>query len=290
MNQIRKKYETVVLTTAFDISLEIARQFFRSLLNQSNNNFDIFIVNDGFGEMGVIRSEFPTLNIIEVEGVGVIAKNREILINSTRNLYKHLIFSDFDDFFESNRIDVCLDLLKYHDLVVNDLHLYQSGILTDKSIFSESLANRQCIFIDDILQCNYFGMSNTAVNTKIIPSVEFDSRLLAVDWYFYSLLLLKGVDAVFSSETATIYRQYAHNIANISSKCMEQLRKEFQVKYIHYEILSNRSNLHSILLDRLKEVGEIINATNSDCSIDQFNFYDASDKSWWSLINLNIGG
>ncbi|EGQ7790907.1 hypothetical protein AB6919_002236 [Vibrio cholerae] len=288
MNSYYRHSDTVVLTTAFNVPLSVARDYFYSLSIQSENKFDIFIVNDGFTQMSKIRHEFPQLHIIEVEGVGIISKNREIMINHTRELYENCIFCDFDDFFSNNRIASSLEMLQKYDIVVNDVDLYKDGLIFENSLFSNNLSNNQELTLEDILQCNYFGMSNTAAKMSAIPSVNFDYRLKAVDWHLFSILLLNGASAVFCNEMRTIYRQYESNIANVKSTNLAQLKNEISVKEIHYGLLSKTYDCYAKLYAELNELSKQINALEPNTSLEQINLYDSSAKAWWSLINFNI--
>lgn len=288
MSRYEKQSDTVILTTAFNVALPVARAFFNSLVRQTENSFDIFIVNDGFGQLDIIKHEFPSLYIIEVEGVGVISKNREIMINTTRGVYKNAIFCDFDDFFSENRVADSLTLLDAYDIVVNDVDLYLDGEIIDQSLFSHNLSNGQELLLNDILQCNYFGMSNTAVKMSSIPHVNFDHRLRAVDWHFFSLLLLNGARAVFSNKMHTVYRQHNTNIANIKCTDLTQLYNELSVKEIHYGLLSSSYDCYEKLYEQIKTLSEQIKDIEPNTSLEEINFYDSSTKAWWSLINFNI--
>ena len=66
---------------------------------------------------------------------------------------------------------------------------YGSLRIIDKLDFS-SFVKDNPFKLERILDNNIAGFSNAAVNTRIIPEkVQFSDSIIAVDWYFFSLLI-----------------------------------------------------------------------------------------------------
>lgn len=205
------------LTTIFPMDENYLIDFFDSLVQQTYNDFDIIVINDGYRNFKKFIGMYSTLNIIELPYENSIAKNREYGINwCIDNSYDILIFGDSDDYFSVNRLAKSIDLLSTCDIVVNDLTLFdEQGILITNYISNRVPTNTQ-ISYDFIKDKNIFGLSNTAVNISILNRVQFDKDLVAVDWFFYKNLLETGLKAIFTNEIETFYRQHPSNTVGLN--------------------------------------------------------------------------
>jgi glycosyltransferase involved in cell wall biosynthesis len=208
------------LTTVFPKNEKYLYDFFNSLKNQTYQNFDIVVINDGYKKFDKIKDDFSqNLNIIEVQYSNTPAKNKEYGINyCIDQKYDVLIFGDSDDYFQNNRVKKSLEFLNKADVVVNDLSLFNKNGVFKKNYMSHRINNLDIIDIEFIKDKNIFGMSNTAVKLKNLPKVLFDDKIIAVDWYFFKRLLEKGSKAIFTNEIITYYRQHKKNTIGLSAK------------------------------------------------------------------------
>jgi len=254
--------------------------FFNSLSIQTFKNFDLVVINDGYVGFGEFIEEFNSLNIIELHSSDTPAKNREFGINFVRkNNYDILVFGDSDDYFSTNRIEISINKLKHSNIVVNDLSLFNEadGIFS-KQYLSERISNNSKIEIDYIKEKNIFGMTNSAVNVKILQEVIFDKRLVAVDWHLFSILLLARHEAIFTNETETFYRQYDGNTIGIGSKTDESVLKSIEVKTNHYELLQEKHEQFKILYKKMCELKKEIKSVNG---IDSLSKKTRQNLFWW---------
>jgi len=207
------------LTTVFPMKEQYLYDFFDSLSEQTYNQFDIVVVNDGYENFNKIKNKYKKLNIIELPFSSTISKNREYGINYIiDNQYSILIFGDSDDYFSSNRVEKSLELLETNDIVVNDLSLFNEHDVYCKKYISNRISNNTQVKYDFIKDKNIFGFTNTAINIKILDiKVKFDKNIVAVDWFFYKNLLKLTFSAIFTYETETFYRQYESNTVGL--KC-----------------------------------------------------------------------
>jgi glycosyltransferase involved in cell wall biosynthesis len=204
------------LTTIFPAEEAFLIDFFNSLCRQTFKDFDVIVINDGNMNFEKIKIVYEMLNIIEIKYSDTPSKNRQHGINyCIDNRYDVLIFGDSDDYFASNRVELSLQLLEESDIVVNDVSLFnENGIYEDK-YFSHRLDNLDVVDLDFIKDKNIFGLSNTAIKLENISKVIFDDKIIAVDWYFFKILLKQGLKAVFTNEIVTYYRQYDNNIIGL---------------------------------------------------------------------------
>ena len=217
---MKNNKKTAFLTTIFEMNKRYLQDFFKSLKNQTYKNFDIIVVNDGDIDFEkIVKLIDLRLNIIELKIDSSPAKNREYGINyCIDKKYDVLIFGDSDDYFKSNRIEKSLHFLKDSDIVINDLSLFDKNGIYEKKYLSHRLNNLEIVNFEFIKDKNIFGLSNTAIRLENIKKVNFNSKTVAVDWYFFKKLLKQGLKAIFINETETFYRQHEHNTTGLRVK------------------------------------------------------------------------
>jgi len=206
------------LTTIFPMKRQFLIDFFNSLNNQTHDNFDVVVVNDGYSNFNEIKLKYGKLNIVELEYSNTPAKNREYGINyCIERKYDILIFGDSDDYFSNNRVELALEALNSNDIVVNDVSLFDNNGTYEDMYISNRLENDSKVNYDYIKNKNIFGLSNTALKINILSRVSFDKDLVAVDWHLYKGLLKNGCKAIFTNKAITYYRQHKDNTVGLQA-------------------------------------------------------------------------
>ncbi|MFT6986708.1 MAG: sugar O-acyltransferase (sialic acid O-acetyltransferase NeuD family) [Psychromonas sp.] len=285
-----KRKKIAFLTTLFPTELDYINDFFASLASQTLQNFDVVALNDGYSEFNKIKEKYPTLNIIELLPAGNIAKNRQALIQFSKlNNYDIAIFGDIDDVFSRDRVEKSVKALKNVDIVVNDITSIQAGKVIDKFIYSHRLCDKQLIPLEFIKDKNVFGLSNTAVNLKNIPFelIQFPNELIAVDWYFFTLLLLNGAKAQFIVDTVTFYRQHDENTIGIGALTKEKIELILRVKKTHYKNLQEISPEFAPLLNDIYLLQHIISDEAQLNKLLEHNHNEIKFPLWWELTDWN---
>jgi len=278
------------LTTIFPTEVDYINDFFDSLSSQTLQNFDVIALNDGYLEFNKIKEKYPSLNIIEIPSAGNIPKNRQALILfCKKNNYDIAIFGDIDDFFSKDRVEKSVKALKKVDIVVNDITSIRAGKIIEKQIYAHRLCDKQSISVDFIKEKNIFGLSNTAVNLKKIPFevIRFPNDLLAVDWYFFTLLLLRGAQAKFIADTVTFYRQHNENTIGIGSLTKEKVEFILQVKKAHYQNLQDIYPEFTSLLNDIYLTHNIIKEGKQLNKLLEHNRNEIKFPLWWELTDWN---
>jgi len=236
----------VIFSVIFPDIEKYLDDYFKSLCAQSYKNFEILIINDGVDNIKEYVARYPQLNISLHESAGSPVRNREKGISILSEMSEAIVlFSDADDFFQNNRIAEVVRLIKQHncDIVVNDLSIVDSnGNLLQNSYFSTRLCNLSYIELKDIRHFNFIGLSNSATYTKCLKDIKLSESLIAVDWFMFTILLLRGYKAIFTSNTNTFYRQHETNLVGIGSISLSKLEKSIIVKDSHYRELSYQCN------------------------------------------------
>ncbi len=282
------KQKIAIFTTIFPAIERYLDEFLKSLQRQTCKNFDLVVVNDGCDGFKDIINEYSDFRIIELKLSEVPSKNREFGIQYVkRKKYDVLILADSDDYFEPNRVEVSVNYLKNYDVVVNDLSLVLDGAVYCEGYLSKRVMNNQEIFLDDILDKNIFGFSNTALNVNVIDEVEMDKDLVAVDWFFFSRILFSGASSVFTNETRTYYRQWGGNTIGIDKMTCELLDRGIDVKIKHYGLMSNIDKTYIDRLQCMLKLKDIL--SEPDDKKHYINLMSKYNQNplWWEGIELS---
>lgn len=240
------------LTTVFPKNKKFLSDFFSSLANQSYKKFDLIVVNDGVNNLKDYKNYFTKLNIIELNSAYSPIKNRELGINyCIENDYDILIFGDSDDYFDINRVEKSIKILKDNDIVVNDLSLFDESGIYQKMYLSNRIKNCQKIDFEFIKNKNIFGLSNTAIRLRDLKKIKFPKDLIALDWYIFSKFLMNGKKAIFTNKTISYYRQHEENIIGLKQFDKLSFKKALNVKIKHYKALSKLNMCFDLELNKL---------------------------------------
>lgn len=269
------KKKVAFLTTIFPMQEQFLYDFFNSLKNQTYKEFVVVVVNDGYQNFKKIIFKYANdLNIIELVYSNTPAKNREYGINyCIENNYDILIFGDSDDYFEKNRIEKSVELLKKNDIVINDLSLFDENGIYETKYISNRIENNSIIDLEFIKDKNIFGLSNTAILLNDIDTLVIPNDLIAVDWYIFTLLLLDNKKAIFTNETVSYYRQYNNNTIGIKGIDLASFKRSIEVKKKHYRSLSLLTNNFSEEMNRV-----------SSLKLEIKNHKIIKSPLWWELI------
>tara|TARA_B100000795_G_scaffold267342_1_gene251983 strand:- start:2883 stop:3731 length:849 start_codon:yes stop_codon:yes gene_type:complete len=272
------------LTTIFPMKENYLYDFFNSLNRQTFKDFDVIVVNDDYKNFSKIKEKFSDLNIKELKYSDTPLRNREHGINFILdNDYDIVIFGDSDDYFSFNRVEVIIEKLIHYDIIVNDLSIFNEKEIYIKKYLSHRIKNNTDITIDFVKDKNIFGMSNTALRVKSLGNIIYDSELIALDWYIFSLALLKSGVALFTNETQTFYRQYNENTVGIGKLNKELFFKGVAVKLKHYELLSIEDSQFKAYYNEMTILSNVI---KNNKMLDMIISQNISHPLWWEEIKL----
>lgn len=273
---------------------EYIEDFIKSLSKQTYKEFDLLIINDGLEDEKVRREFYKTFNNCSIldycnSGLNPSELRVEIIKYSTDNGYDLLIFGDIDDIFSSNRIMEIVNnysdefAFYYNDLIVMD---------TKKDFFNGKLKNN-VKNKDELDNYNFIGMSNSAVNIKLINNVLCDigslKGCIAFDWYFYTLLIKLGFCGVKVKDAITYYRIYDNNIAGFTNSLnLNKLNNGIKVKQFQYEALSKYD---ISFIDKLEKINILKDKMDNeyyfvDKYIKCINNNYKNSVFWWENIRL----
>lgn len=250
---------TAVLSVIYPEAKPYIPEFLSSLSTQTNKDFTLFLVNDGFEgiDMFLKKADLDVQVIkrrgspseLRKDGIGwVISKGAETII-----------FADADDYFANNRIEVSKKVLADCDMVCNEIALVGHGISMPMPGFFSKDKTR--IKKEHIVAGNCMGLTNTAARAKIVGRYFklIPDDIVAFDWALFALCIHGGARTVFTNKTKTYYRQHANNTASPRCFSEKQIMRGVAVKRDHYQFLSKfykeyipLANLFEGLLLRLR--------------------------------------
>lgn len=281
------KFKTCFTTVIFNQNIPYFDDFLKSLSNQSYSNFTLLLFNDGVINLEKYLKDYNGhYKIVPLNNKNSIAENRSELLKYLNNTnFINCIFGDSDDFFPSNRIEVNLNYLKTHDIVINDLFL----VAENKEIISKNylqLNNLQSVEFNDIKRKNCLGLGNTAIKIEALPTeLIFNTDIAAVDWMLFSRMLAKQKTAIFTNETYIFYRQYTLNSIGLKGITKERLLKGVNIKQRHYKHLNQELGCFSKELKEIIELKEYLsNENNLNDYFNKIVFLKILNPQWWEEI------
>ncbi len=287
----KRDTKLVVIGVVYPEMQKYLDDYLNSLEEQTYQEFDLLIANDGIDNFDGYLEE-RNFNGLSFVVSGSVSDNRRDLIRKAIVMgYRKIIFTDTDDVFEENRVELMSDLLDSNRVVVNDLDITDINGKTNISrYFSRRFKNCQSITKSTLLEGNMMGLSNTAVRSEVLyesPALK-GGNVIAFDWYLWSSVLLSGNEAYFTSETSTKYRVYDDNIAGLPQPLDEiNILKGIKVKSEHYEIMSRLDPSYKKMANEYRGIQSKLN--NNDWYI---KYIDSLKKRaieipmWWENIRM----
>ena len=285
--------DTAFVTVVYPGCEPYLSDFIDSLSRQTYQKFDLIVLNDQNTDISDIRSA-GDISLIEINvNNRTPAKIREFglqyLVDSQ---YLYAVFGDSDDWFEDNRIDVCISMLSDCDVVVNDLHLATDvNNVYENNYLSARFFDNSKVKLVDIIDKNIFGLSNTAIKISSLFSMNIDKDLVAIDWYIFSCLLANGALARFTNKTSTFYRQHNNNTVGIAGLTEQHVKNGIATKLMHYQNMEKQDMRYH------KLASDIQNLKILCLNEDYFNNYLTSlgnnkvdNPLWWEDIRwIEVG-
>lgn len=250
--------------------------FINSISKQTEKEFTLLLINDGVSSGYLAEKMKDTgilYEIVEYDKQFTPVELRiRLLEESCQRKADFLIMGDADDTFSEKRVEECVKAFLQNEdagFVYNALCLFDgSRVMPDLP----DMVNKP----EDILECNFLGLSNTAIKMRGI-SLDFINSLnecksFVFDWYLYSRLLLMGFHGIRVPDAYTFYRVHNNNYAGLPFMTEEAVQKEIEVKRRHYDTLKDYDWKYEKLADCYRENNIVRNP-------EQRHYY------WWNFTS-----
>lgn len=272
-------------TVVYKMAYAFHEDFINAINHQDTINFDILLLND---HLDAEKCNHLT-NHIKQKAVWVKCKANktiselklELIQSAKEKEYDLLIFGDFDDVFSENRISKNISNFdSKYSFFYNELYYFDK----EKKFFGWLPPVVEDI--NPILECNFLGFSNTALNLNKIDYQLLNSlkakQTIAFDWMLFSLLLLQGHKGKKIEDCRTYYRIYEHNIAGETHIGIEGLKKEIEIKVAHYSKLADIDSRYCGLYNFYAGLKD---SFETDLLLEKSTI---NKSYWWGRINKNI--
>lgn len=267
-------------TVVYDNAFRFHEDYIDAINCQTNDKYDVLLINDHLNKEQINIYKKKIKNKVFVEEITrnlSIAELRMFLLKKAITYgYDLIILADADDKFSINRVEKITSFYNSkYTFYYNDIYDFSNNLLL-KNL--PQVTNS----IDQILEYNYLGLSNTAINLKNISN-NYLEQLLNIqtnifDWYLFSKMLNDNHMGRYIYTAKTYYRLHENNIAGISQMSMDTLQKEIDVKLDHYlclkEVNPKFSELYATYLN-LKNCKKLIESTYLTPNTNNY---------WWGFI------
>lgn len=273
--------KTVFTTVIYKQAESFIPEYIKSVDNQTDKDFDLLIINDNFNseELKAVEHQINLLTTglkIHVEDLfdqhlSIAGTRIEMMASAKKMGYDLMVMGDVDDTFAPSRVE---EVKKAYELDKSAVFFYNK-LVTDggKEVFSTLPTKADSI--KQISQGNFVGMSTSAINLNHVTEDFIDSLKEGdspvFDWYLFSRLLLDVGYGNLVPNTSTIYRIYDNNEVGVT----RDIKKELEVKKVHYTNLAKRYDYFRDLLSKLEDID--INAISARADHQGY---------WWSDIQM----
>ena len=299
MNIVKNK--NVLCTSIHKGSINFLNEWWNSVINQTNLDFDIVISIDGLNfdlDKLLYGHEKFNIKLFYFNQDKTIGEIRNIIIEYCSENYDQVIFVDSDDILAKNRVAISVDSLEVYDFTFCKTNLINEEGTDLPWVLKKNSS------INDICEFNSFGLSNSNYNSfvlKEILPVPVDCKI--VDWFISTLAFLFRYKFGYLDETFMKYRIYEQNVTKVIPPFN---RKDLNIKtnYVlnHFNYIMNEINKSSnkifesdirVFKKRYQLVKEFsFNFSNDDeyatKYVNLLNKYflenNIHEISWWNVV------
>lgn len=271
-----------VASVVYEEALRFGDDFIVSLQKQDCQEFDVLLINDNI-PMDFLADRVKTNHMPLADRIHIVDKSKhgllpfalriELLLEALKHGTELLILLDFDDIAKSNRVS---EIVRQHD---EKYDFYYNDIFLFNGMNAMPQLPKVTDDIRNLLEQNYLGLSNSAINLRHIKKEFIESlregKTQIFDWYLFSRMLLSGMTGKYIDNTGTYYRIYENNIAGIPNDTLNELEKEKQIKLKHYDLLQKYDSRYKKLI----EIYENLNLSERRIGAEKKGYY------WWGMIS-----
>lgn len=247
-----------------------------SILSQTYENFEIIIVDNYSSdntEQVISSIKDNRINFIQINNNGCIAKSRNVGIKYSRG--KYIAFCDADDWWDSNKLEECMELFDNYDMVYHKLKI-QNSIGSKSKIVGRS--PHSSLSKDILLNGNFINQSSVIVKKEWLEKINYideDINIVGVeDCDTWIRLDLIGCKIGYVNKSLGYLW-----VGNSFSASRKQIKKEETLLNRYMHLLTEKEKLRGISTLNLRE-GRIYHILG--------DFECAKNKYYKSLNTSNI--
>ncbi|MCM1213730.1 MAG: glycosyltransferase [Lachnospiraceae bacterium] len=265
-------------SVVYPTALKYLDDFLKSLNEQTDQQFELLLVNDGIEKetLNAYIQKYKNLSektiVLKADAGQAYYLLRILLLKEAkRREGTILILGDCDDFFSRDRVTSVVSEYK------PEMWFFYNEILDFAYKPVMPILPKETKSIYNIAEYNYLGLSNTAINLDKL-SIDFlnslqEGNTSIFDWYLFSRIVLAGGGGMYLCHGKSYYRIHEMNLAGIMQNTEDAINKEIRIKLEHYRLLKNYSQyIEGLLADY--SAGNIEKRISEKCPQKFF---------WWGL-------
>lgn len=282
-----------VYTTVYPGVEEFLDQWYMTLKQQSDMNFDLWIGVDGLlldDVQGIIGEELPVNWIVASSGA-TPAEVRQQAISEMLSDYEAVVFVDSDDLLLPTRVVAARNALMQDEVNGCALALVDG----DGNDLNVLFRPRDAVTaVANLPRTNVFGLSNSAYRVEVLKRcLPIPSECVLVDWFLASLAWGMGASIDFDIVPHMKYRQHGQNIAGFLPPFTSQrILRAAEMVLVHYNcVLSRSTDLFTDRCCEIQEAAERVKVFFEAIQVDSIltRYVDALNKMkietvWWAFV------
>lgn len=227
-----------VYTTVYPGVEPYLGQWYQSVLNQTDGDFDLWIGVDALTVADVVEAigARPDATWVSARPRDTHAQVRQGALSRLLDSCDAVVFVDSDDIMHPSRVAAARDALNTADVSGCALRLVdeQGEALGHELTLPEG---RQPT--DVLPRTNVFGLSNTVYSAPVLQdSLPLPSQAVLVDWFLITRAWLAGVRLSFDDQVHMDYRQHGANTARVLGPfSVAQVRQDTLRVRRHFDVM-----------------------------------------------------
>jgi hypothetical protein len=233
-----KNRKIAVFTTVYPEGKHFLPDFFSSLSNQTDKDFDLWIGLDRLCEAeldGFVCGDYP-VTCIERKKLESNISLRQRAIEQMIEKYEGIVFLDSDDILLPSRVSAARLALKHYDMYGCAMKIIDEDG-SDLGITFNLPSEYQITSL--VSRFNIFGMSNTCYSSELLNKcLPFPTDCILLDWFVATRAWAHDARMVFDQIERMEYRQYSQNTARVLPPfTREQILKSTDLVLQHYNLV-----------------------------------------------------
>jgi hypothetical protein len=209
---------TIVVGIIYPEMEQYFNDYIDSINKQTDKDFELFLFNNGIVDCSnyAERIKNVKVKIIPLNNCKDVIERRRAVSNTLleEKDVENIIFTDTDDFFDDNRIEVLKNALESNKIVFTDLEAVDvDGNSLERNFIPVDMFQ---VGFNDEVNKHFVGFGHSAMKWNLLHKVwPYQDNLKVGDWWFFMSLFSQGYKAFKVTGTIYYYRQYDKNIAGM---------------------------------------------------------------------------
>jgi len=228
-----KLSNNAITTVLHDKNLKYLKYFKKNLSSEKRIDVDIIVFCHRINKRYKNIKNYTFIHL--KKNLSIVDVRNYILNFLIKEKYKKVMFTDLEDFFKFKRVEKTFKYLDNYDIVFNNISLFKKHNIFKKNILNNLVTKDNNFNYLKIVNSNYLGFCNSGLKVKLLSNIVIPKNIIAVDWWIFTLILMKKRNVKFLKNISTNYRLDESNILGISKKMSkEKLKLLINIKLKHY--------------------------------------------------------